>query len=324
VTLVKQIGVRPGFGAGQSSDHAIPEETLMPSRDIETVRRMIEAERIDGPIDLAALRKVYDGGTPIEPLPDGITVEAVELDGVPAERVAGPAAEPGRTMLYLHGGGYVLGSPLLYRPLAGAIAEAAHSTLFVLDYRLAPEHPFPAAVDDALAAYRRLLDDGQEPARLVVAGDSAGGGLALAVLIRARDAGLALPAAAILISPWLDLAHTGESIDGLAGRDPSMDKPMLLEMARWYLGEHDLTTPLASPLYADLAGLPPLLIQVGSIEMLLDDSRRLDRKAREQGVESVLEVWDEMVHSWHFYFPHLPEGREAIGKLGEFVRAKVA
>jgi epsilon-lactone hydrolase len=296
----------------------------MPSRDIETVRKMIEAERIEGPLDLAALRKVYDGGTPLEPLPAGITVEAVALGGVPAERVAGPVSKPGRTMLYLHGGGYVLGSPLLYRPLAGAIAVAAQATLFVLDYRLAPEHPFPAAVEDGLAAYRRLLDDGQDPAQLIVAGDSAGGGLTLAVLIGARDEGLALPAAAILISPWLDLAHTGETIDGLAGRDPSMDKAMLLEMARWYLGEHDLTTPLASPLYADLTGLPPLLIQVGSIEMLLDDSRRLDRKAREQGVESVLEVWDEMVHSWHFYFPHLQEGREAIGKLGEFIRAKLA
>jgi acetyl esterase/lipase len=296
----------------------------MPSRDIETVRKMIEAERIEGPLDLAALRQVYDGSTPIADLPAGVSIVPVEIGGVPAERVVVAGSLPGRTVLYLHGGGYVLGSPLLYRHLATEIADAAGATLIVLDYRLAPEHPFPAAVEDGLAAYRALIEAGQEPAQLVVAGDSAGGGLTLAILLGARDTGLPLPAAAVLISPWLDLAHTGDSIDGLAGLDPSMDKAMLLEMARYYLGERDPKTPLASPLYADLTGLPPLLTQVGAIEMLLDDARRLDRKAREQGVDSVLDVWDEMVHSWHFYFPHLQEGREAIRKLGDFIRAKVA
>jgi acetyl esterase/lipase len=285
---------------------------------------MIEAENIEGPLDLAALRKAYDGGTPIFPVPAGITVEAVAVGGVPAERVSGAAAVPGRTVLYLHGGGYAIGSPVIYRHLAGAIVEAAQATLIVLDYRLAPEHPFPAALDDALAAYAGLLKEGQDPAQLVVAGDSAGGGLTVATLVGARDQGLAMPAAAVLISPWTDLAHTGASIDALAGRDPSMEKSMLLDMAKWYLGERDLKTPLASPLYADLTGLPPLLTQVGAIEMLLDDSVRLDQRARAQGVESVLEVWEEMVHSWHFYYPHLQEGREAIAKLGAFIRSKTA
>jgi|HubBroStandDraft_1064217.scaffolds.fasta_scaffold00076_36 monoterpene epsilon-lactone hydrolase len=295
----------------------------MASRDIETIRALLEAEQTRGPLNLVELRKLYDGSTPMYPVPEGITIEPVDAGGVPAERVSGAVAVPGRTILYLHGGGYVIGSPVQYRHLAGAIVEAAQATLVMLDYRLAPEHPYPAAVEDALAAYRRLLEQGQNPAQLIVAGDSAGGGLTVSTLIRARDEGLALPAAAVLISPWTDLAHTGDTLKTLAGRDPSFDEAVLVEMADHYLGGVDPTTPLASPLYADLSGLPPLLIQVGAEEMLLDDSVRLDRRAREHGVESVLEVWEEMVHSWHFYYPQLEEGRAAILRLGAFIRAAV-
>ena len=296
----------------------------MASQDIHVIRQLLEEERLEGLLDPAALRQLYDRSTPPYPIPPGITIVPILDGGVPAERVTGGMARPGRTLLYLHGGGYVLGSASMYRHLAGAIVEAAAATLIVLDYRLAPEHPCPAAVEDALAAYAGLIGQGQDPAELAVAGDSAGGGLVLATLVRAREAGLPMPAAAVLISPWTDLAHTAPSIERLAGRDPSFDRALLVAMADYYLGALDPKTPLASPLYADLGGLPPLLIQVGAEELLLDDSARLDQRARAQGVDSVLEIWDEMVHSWHFYYPQLQEGRAAIQRLGAFIQSKVA
>ncbi|MGH7865731.1 MAG: alpha/beta hydrolase, partial [Candidatus Binataceae bacterium] len=193
-----------------------------------------------------------------------------------------------------------------------------------LDYRLAPEHPFPAAVEDAVAAYRWLLERKIPANKIVIAGDSAGGGLTVAALVAARAAKLAMPAAAVCISPWTDLACTGESFETKASIDPMVARDALIQMAKQYIGELDPRTPLASPLYADLRGLPPMLIHVGAAEVLLDDSTRLAERARSVGVEVNIEVWDDMVHVWHVFAPLLPEGQRAIDVVGKFVRDRTA
>jgi acetyl esterase/lipase len=296
----------------------------MAGDEMQNIRAMLAAMREAGQPSLPELRTLYDGLFAPLPLPGTVALETIEAGGVPAERLSGSAAAPGRTILYLHGGGYVIGSPRSHRHLTATLVDAAGATLIVPDYRLAPEHPYPAALDDALAAYESLLENGQDPDLLVVAGDSAGGGLTLATLIAARDKGLDLPAAAALISPWVDLAATGASLETARERDPIVQKDGLLDWAGLYLAGRDAATPLASPLYADLAGLPPLLIQVGTEEVLLDDAIRLDERARAQGVATSLEIWDDMIHVWHFFHPQLEEGRQAIGKLGQFVRDRTA
>jgi len=248
----------------------------------------------------------------------------VSAGGVPAEWVAAPGAAEDRAVLYLHGGGYVMGSINTHREMAARLSRAAGARVLVLDYRLAPEHPFPAAVDDATAAYRWLLAQNLKPARVAVAGDSAGGGLALATLVAIRDAKLPLPAAGVCISPWTDMEGTGGSMTTKAKVDPVVQKDMLLNMAKLYLGQKDPKTPLAAPLHADLRGLPPLLIQVGASETLLDDATRVAERAKAAGVKVDLEVWDEMIHVWHLFAPMLPEGQQAIEKAGKFVREHTA
>jgi epsilon-lactone hydrolase len=249
------------------------------------------------------------------------TAEPVTAGGVPGEWVSAPGADSGRNVLYLHGGGYTIGSIKTHRCLAGWVSRAAKARVLIIDYRLAPEHPFPAAVDDSLAAYRFMLDSGVNPARTVVAGDSAGGGLAVAALLAIRDAKLPLPAAAVCLSPWVDMEGTGESMKTKADVDP-MVGPNLADMAKAYLGGKDLRTPLASPLYADLKGLPPMLIQVGTAEVLLDDSSRLAQRAREAGVEVVYEPWENMIHVWQIFVPMLDESKQAVERIGEYIRSK--
>jgi monoterpene epsilon-lactone hydrolase len=290
------------------------------SDDIKQLRAFLGTLPPLDSLPLAERRTRYDRAKHLFPLPAGVAVAAVDAGGVAAERIAVPASRAGRMVLYLHGGGYVMGSTDSHRHLAAAIAEAAQASVLLPAYRLAPEHPFPAALDDALAAYRWLLDGGQAPTSLVIAGDSAGGGLAVATLLAARDRGLPLPAGAALISPWVDLSCSLVSLETLAARDPIVKKGSLAECARDYLVGRDLRSPLASPLYGDLRGLPPLLIQVGSEEVLLDDARELDRRAGEQGVRTTLEIWPEMIHVWHWFAAQLREGRDAIAKLGDFVR----
>ena len=213
-------------------------------------------------------------------------------------------------MLFLHGGAYVLGSVKTHRDLIGRLSRAAGVRALGLDYQLAPEHPFPAAVEDSTAAYRWLVANGTDPASIVVAGDSAGGGLVMATLLALRDAVDPLPAAGVCLSPWIDLvAQEGE------------ESGSLQTSAKRHLGGHDPRTPLASPLYADLRGLPLLLIHAGGSEDLLDDSTRLAERTRAAGVDTSLEVWDDMVHVWHLWAPILPEGHQAIGRIGEFVRS---
>jgi monoterpene epsilon-lactone hydrolase len=214
------------------------------------------------------------------PAQPDVTSERVKANGVDAEWIAALGAAADRAVLYLHGGGYVLGSITTHRDLIGRISRAAQARVLALNYRLGPEHPFPAAVDDAVAGYRYLLENKFKPARIVVAGDSAGGGLTVAALVAIRDAGLQLPAAGVCMSPWVDLEGKGESMTTRAKADPVVQREGLIGMAQAYLGGKDPRTPLASPLHADLKGLPPLLIQVGDAETLLDDSTRLAEKAR--------------------------------------------
>ncbi|MCI0152032.1 alpha/beta fold hydrolase [Paraburkholderia sediminicola] len=248
-----------------------------------------------------------------------VKIEPVVANGVRAEWISTPGAAADRVVLFLHGGGYIMGSLNTHRALMGSISRAAHARVLGLDYRLAPEHPFPAAVDDALAGYRFLLGQGLRPEQIVIAGNSAGGGLTLALLVAARDAGLPMPAGAVCLSPMTDLEATGESVKTRKDVDPIFSPRALALVAKAYLAGKDPRTPLASPLYADLKGLPPLLIQVGDHEVLLDDSTRLAQRARAAGVPVKLEVWPEMIHRFQMYASTLPEAQQAVNHIGMFI-----
>ena len=273
--------------------------------------------------DVEEVRAGFDALAGIFPVAPDVDSEAVDAGGVPAEWIDVPGANPSCALLYLHGGGYAIGSVNTHRDLTSRIARAAGVRALSVEYRLAPEHPHPAAVEDSTAAYRWLLGQGIEPDRVVIAGDSAGGGLTLATLVALRDAGDRLPAAGVCLSPWVDLEGIGESMTTLAEIDPVLGRDGLEWMAKLYLGGLDPRTPLAAPLYADLAGLPPLLIQVGKAEGLLDDARRVAERARAAGVDVTLEAWDDMIHVWHIFASMLPEAREAIERVGEFMRKRL-
>jgi monoterpene epsilon-lactone hydrolase len=246
--------------------------------------------------------------------------ERVSAGGVDAEWIAGSNARHDKTILYFHGGGFRLGSVSSHREMIGRIAEASGCRVLAINYRLAPEHRFPAALDDAVTAYDWLLDQGLRPENIVVAGDSAGGNLVLASLLGLRERDGPLPAAGVLMSPWTDLAATGESYTSRADADPIHQRPMILALAKTYLGvDGDPRHPLASPLYADLAGLPPLLIQVGDRETVLDDSIMFADKARAAGVEAELQVWDGMIHVFQM-FAELAEAARAIDSIAGFIQ----
>ena len=247
-----------------------------------------------------------------------LTCRQVDANRVPAEWIAIPKTSKEKVILYLHGGSYNCGSIKSHRSLAANIANSSKTSALIIDYRLAPENPFPAAVEDTITAYRWLLESQFSPKQIIVAGDSSGGGLALALLISLRDANEPLPVAAVCLSPWTDLTCTGESWETNAGKDMMLDPISTKEAARLYLGGADHRTPLASPLHADLKGLPPVLIQVGSDEAILSDATCLAKKAQAAGVDATLEVWEGMQHEWHFAANFLPEGRRAIDRIGRF------
>jgi epsilon-lactone hydrolase len=254
-----------------------------------------------------------------QPAAADVRCEPVDAGGVPAEWLTPEAADPERAILYLHGGGYVIGSINTHREMASRIARASGALTLLIDYRLAPEHPFPAAVEDAAAAYRWLLGQGIAPERLVIAGDSAGGGLTVATLVALRDAGDPLPAAGVCLSPWVDLEGIGESMTTKAESDPNVQRALLAMLSSAYLAGADPRSALAAPLYADLTGLPPLLIQVGTSETLLDDSTRLAAKAEGEGVTVTLRPYEDMIHVFQM-FPVLPEAQQAVEEIGAFVR----
>jgi epsilon-lactone hydrolase len=250
--------------------------------------------------------------------PSGLRHEPVTVGGVPCEVSIPELADcDAGVLVYLHGGGYVSGSPGTHRGLAGRLAVATGLRVVAVDYRLAPEHPFPAALEDCLAVIGELAARGA----VVLAGDSAGGGLVVASLVELRDRGrLAGVAAAVCLSPWTDLEITGDSVRDNAARDPLVGLAGLRRMAALYLGGEDPRAPLASPLHARLEGLPPMLVLVGGAEALLDDSRRLAVALEQAGVEVTLEVWEEMIHVWPLYAPLLPEGQQAIERVARFAR----
>ena len=253
-----------------------------------------------------------------------ISFEPVVARSVAAEWVAAPDSDSSRVVLYFHGGGYTIGSIASYRSFTGRLARATRSRLLSVGYRLAPEHPFPAAVDDAASSYRWLLDQGISPSRVAVAGDSAGGGLALSMAVAIRDAGGPMPATIVAIGPSTDLAKEGASMKERAHLDPIVNYASSMAHALRYVGaQGDLKHPLASPLYADLQGLPPLLIMVGTHEALFDDSTRFAARAEGAGVEVQLDIWQEMIHVWPIFADILPEGRQAIARIGDYIRARI-
>ena len=294
----------------------------MADHGIDVVRAHLAKLPPSDSLTVAERRAQYERAEKAFPTPPEIKVERVSAPVAPAEWLRPPGAVAGRVVLYLHGGGYVIGSPRSHRHLAAAIAAAAQASGLLLDYRLAPEHPFPGAVDDATAAYRWLLEQGVAPAHIVIGGDSAGGGLTVATLLALRDAGLPMPAGGVCISPWVDLTFSGASYRTRAAVDPIVTRPGIDEMARAYLGATPARTPLASPLFADLRGLPPLLIHVGSDEVLLDDAVQLADRAKAAGVDATLEVWDRMIHVWHWFLPMLDEAQSAVDGIGRFVQAR--
>lgn len=259
----------------------------------------------------------------IVPANSGLTGEWIE----PADAdMLGNIADPAPVVLYLHGGGYFFCSPRTHRPITIGLATHARSRVYVPDYRLAPEHPFPAAVEDALAAYRRLLAQGVAPSRMVVAGDSAGGGLALALLVALRDAADPLPAGAILYSPWTDLAATGQSLIDNDESDVMFRGAWMAHGAALYLGDSGAPVdhPLVSPLYADFAGIPTLHCYVSSSEVLRDDTLRMAERARAAGVSVSVEMGRRLPHVWPIFYPFLPEARIALKQSGEQIRRLVA
>jgi epsilon-lactone hydrolase len=292
----------------------------MASAELVTVQEFLRDASLEN-LTIAERRAAVDSAA--TPRPPGTTVEPVDAGGVPAEWLTAAGADSGRVLLYLHGGAYQIGSPATLRHMIARISAAAHARVLSVDYRLAPEHPFPAAVDDALTAYRFLLQGGADPAAVAIAGDSAGGGLTLATLVALRDAGDPLPAAAVAMSPWTDLALTGESLSTRADVDVMIKPDGMRETAAMYLAGADPRHPYASPLYADLHGLPPILIHVGDAEVILDDSTRFAAKARAAGVDVTLEVWDQMPHVWHAFVGLLPESGQAIEAIGGWLQTHV-
>lgn len=290
----------------------------MPSVQHETIVQMLAAQPHNPAATVAETRAGFEQLAQLFPLAADVRAERVDAGGVPAEWVSVPQSRAERVILYLHGGGYVIGSPNSHRELASRIARATRTRVLVPDYRLAPEHPFPAAPEDAVACYRWLLGSGVAPAHIVIAGDSAGGGLTLATLTALRDEKLPLPAAGVCLSPWVDLELTGASAQPDGADDPLRAFADLHGMGKLYAAAN-LRHPRAAPLYADYHGLPPLLILVGTREVLLDDARRVAAKAKAAGVSVSLEEWEGLIHVWPLFGPEMPEGQQAVTRIGEFV-----
>jgi len=291
----------------------------MASNELQMIINILRSQPKLSDLGIEEQRAQMEVGFAQFKVPPDVHCDPVDAGGVPAEWITTPNVLPERVVYYLHGGGYVIGSINTHREMVSRLSRAASARVLIIDYRLAPENPFPAAVDDSIAAYRWLLSVGVDPARLVIAGESAGGGLTVATLVALRDACEPLPRAGICLSPWVDLECLGESIATKAEIDPVVSKDNILMLAKAYLGNTDPCTPLASPLYAELTGLPSLLIQVGTAEILFDDARRLADRARAAGVDVTLEPWEDMIHMWHFFAAILPEGQQAIDRIGEFI-----
>jgi epsilon-lactone hydrolase len=296
----------------------------MPSDALKFVVDMLRNAPAVAGDDVLAMRANMEKAVAAVPVPQGVAFTRVRANGVPAEWTVADGARADVAIVYFHGGGYVMGSLDTHRGLCARLSQSARARVLSVDYRLGPEHPHPAAVDDAVAAVRFARASGIAPGRTAVAGDSAGGGLTLATLVALRDLGDPAPAAGLCISPWTDLAMTGASLVTKAAEDPMVHPDHLRLMAKAYLGARDAKAPLASPLYADFSGLPPLLLQVGSAEVLLDDAVRVAERARKAGVEVDLRVWPDMFHVWHAFAQILPEGQQAVDEMAAFLEERLA
>ncbi|MFC3941251.1 alpha/beta hydrolase [Pseudomonas gingeri NCPPB 3146 = LMG 5327] len=264
-------------------------------------------------------RQAYEQVLSSHPIPEGVTTHAIDMGGIPGAVVIPDGLQGERILFYIHGGGYVGGSPKGYLGLAGHFAKLLGARVYLPDYRLAPEHPFPIPIDDTLAAYRWLLEQGNDPRSIVFSGDSAGGAMVVSVMVKARNAGLPLPAGGAALSPWANLAHTGASIDNRDGLDPQASRLGLTLLAKAFLNGALPTDPDASPVFADVRGLPPILVQIGENEVMLSDAMRLATHLGENRVRVSLEVWPQMFHVWHLFAAILPQGMQALENAALFL-----
>jgi acetyl esterase/lipase len=291
----------------------------MGQSEIEAVRALLGSK--PRPVGWTQRRQRIEEVGSVWPAAEDIERERVEIGGMPAEWSIAPASDASRMLLYFHGGGYCSGSILSHRRLVTEAGRAAKARTLAIEYRLAPEHPFPAALDDALSAWNFLRKSGIAGEHIAVGGDSAGGGLTVALIGRLRDMGETVPGCAWLISPWTDLTLSGSSLATKDAVDPIIHKPYLAELVEAYLpADMSPRDPRASPLYADLTGLPPTLIQIGACETLLDDSTRFAAAAGTANVAVTLEIWPDMIHAWPMWNAHLEPGRRALANAGEFIR----
>jgi acetyl esterase/lipase len=294
---------------------------IMSTLQLEQLRPALAANKAKLTGTLDQIRQAFEEMLTQSPVAPGVVFEQQTAWGLPATWCIPSQAVKDQVLLYLHGGGYVIGNSRAYRPMGSEFASRLRTRVLVPDYRLAPENPFPAALDDAVKVYRWLLDEKVPPKSIVLAGDSCGGGLTVATLAAIRDAGLPLPAGAAVVSPWADLEVNSDSFVSKAKEDPLIESDGLRGMAAAYLGSASPRNPAASPIYANFAGLPPLLIQVGSAEILLDDATRLAARAGAAGVKVRLDIWPEMFHVWHVSAAVLDEAREALDDAAGFLKA---
>ncbi|WP_330276650.1 alpha/beta hydrolase [Lentzea sp. NBC_00516] len=284
-----------------------------------TLDAVLRSSEFDIGGDLALQRKVFSDMVAAHPLPDDVAIEPSTMSGVPVLDIRPPGAKTDKTVFYLHGGAYTIGSAADGAGLAADIAGRTGYHALSVDYRLAPEHPFPSAIDDTLAVYRALIEGGKSSGDISVVGESAGGGLAVATVLAARDAGLPLPASVTVFSPFTDLTFSGRSLTGKAAVDPALTAAGLKIRAAEYLAGADAHSPLASPVFADLTGFPPLLIQAGGNEILLDDATRLAARAAENGVAVTLQVYPGVPHVFQGFAAMLDEGAIALDRAADFI-----
>lgn len=268
---------------------------------------------------LSEMRENFNNGFNMPRHPT-VTTQEVNIDGILADWVITPDASENKVIIYLHGGGFIMGARQSYRRVAADLAEASQSKVLLLEYRLAPEFPYPSALEDTVKAYHWLLKQGFKPSQIAIAGDSAGGNLVISTLLKLKEAGVSLPVAAWVASPYVDLTLTGETMSMKAEVDPMVSAEFLENVKNLYLLGKDATLPTVSPIFANLSGFPPLLIYVGTEEILLDDSLRLTKQAALWGVPVELKVWTDMIHCHHLFAPLLEEGRQALWEAGSFLR----